>query len=423
MLDIQFIRDNPEKVKEAAKKKRLNPDVVDEVLRLDKLRRELIGEVEALRAERNKLTQADRERGGEIKKRLKDIEPELKRVEAGFTDLMLQVPNIPAEDVPVGPDETGNKVHRTWGKPKEFAFPVKDHVELGLNLNLLDLERGVKIGGFRSFFTKNELVVMEYGLLDYALRFMIKQGFEPMTVPWLVNDAALWGTGYFPWGLEDHYSTQDGTKLIGTAEVSLTAYHQGEVLREEDLPIKMVGISPCFRREVGSHGKDTRGIFRLHQFNKVEQVVLCKNDEGESRRWHEQMLGFSEQVLEDLGLPYRVMLMCTGDMGAGQVKKYDIETWYPAQKSYRETHSDSYFLEFQARRLNMRYKTKSGEIKFVHTLNNTVVATPRILGAILENYQDKDGSVTVPKILQEYLGKKTIDVFDSPVHRKKAVGR
>lgn len=408
MLDIQFIRDNPEQVKEAARKKQLNPDVVEEVLRFDKKRRELIGEVERLRAERNKLTQADRARGVEIKKRLKDIEPELKRVEAGWTDLMLQVPNIPADDVPVGPDETGNKVHKAWGKQKKLGFKIKDHVELGLALNLLDLERGVKIGGFRSFFTKNELVLMEYGLLDYALRFMIKQGFTPMTVPWLVNDEALWGTGYFPWGLEDHYATQDGTRLIGTAEVSLTAYHQNEVLKEEDLPVKLVGISPCFRREVGAHGKDTRGIFRVHQFNKVEQVVLCANDEPESRRWHEQMLGFSERMLQDLGLPYRVMLMCTGDMGAGQVKKYDIETWYPAQGKYRETHSDSYFLEFQARRLNMRYKTKQGEIKFVHTLNNTVVATPRILGAILENYQNKDGSVTVPKILRSYVGKDKI---------------
>ena len=418
MLDIQFIRDHPEKVKEGAKKKQLNPDVVDEVLRLDVKRRELIQEVEILRAERNKLTQADRERGGEIKKRLKDVEPELKQTEAAFTDLMLQVPNFPADDVQEGKDETGNKVHKTWGEPKKFDFEVKDHVILGQSLDLLDLERGVKIGGFRSFFTKNELVLMEYGLLDYALKLMIKNGFTPMTVPWLVNDQALWGTGYFPWGLEDHYSTQDGTKLIGTAEVSLTAYHQGEILNEADLPIKLVGISPCFRREVGAHGKDTRGIFRLHQFNKVEQVVVCVNSEEESRAWHEKMLSFSEQLLQDLELPYQVLLMCSGDMGAGQVKKYDIETWYPAQEKYRETHSDSYFLEFQARRLNMRYRTKTGEIKFVHTLNNTVVATPRILGAILENYQNQDGSVGVPKILQSYVGKKIIDVSTSSTGRK-----
>lgn len=421
MLDIQFIRDHPGEVKEGAKKKGLNPGVVDEVLRFDSKRRELIQEVEKLRAERNKLTEKERARGGAIKKRLKDIEPELKKIEAGWNDLMFQVPNIPAADVPVGADETGNKVHKTWSKPKKFDFEIKDHVELGLDLNLLDLERGVKIGGFRSFFTKNELVLMEYGLLDYALRFMIKQGFTPMTVPWLVNDEALWGTGYFPWGLQDHYSTQDGTKLIGTAEVSLTAYHQGEILKEEDLPVKMVGISPCFRREVGAHGKDTRGIFRLHQFNKVEQVVLCRNAEAESKKWHEQMLRFSEQMLKDLGLPYRVMLMCSGDMGAGQVKKYDIETWYPAQKAYRETHSDSYFLEFQARRLNMRYRTRKGEIKFVHTLNNTVVATPRILGAILENYQNQDGSVTVPKILQAYVGKTKIDKTIALSGRKKAI--
>lgn len=421
MLDIQFIRDHPDKVKDAAKKKQLNPTIVDEVLRFDQNRRDLIQEVEKLRAQRNKLTIKDRHRGIDIKKRLKNIEPELKRVAAAFEDLMLQVPSIPATDVPVGKDTTGNVVHRAWGKPKQFRFPIKDHIQLGQSLNLLDLDRGVKIGGFRSFFTKNELVLMEYGLLDYALRFMIKQGFTPMTVPWLVKDEALWGTGYFPWGMEDHYSTQDGDKLIGTAEVSLTAYHQGEVLDEKALPVKLVGISPCFRREVGAHGKDTRGIFRLHQFNKVEQVVLCVNSPSESKRWHEAMLGFSEHVLQALKLPYRVMLMCTGDMGAGQVKKYDIETWFPAQNQYRETHSDSYFLEFQARRLNMRYRTPTGTIKFVHTLNNTVIATPRILGAILENYQNQDGSVTIPTILQKYVGQKKIDVPSSSTGRNKTV--
>src|SRR3990167_4813029 len=396
MLDIQFIRDYPERVKEAAKKKQLNPDVVDEVLRFDRKRRELIQEVEKLRAERNKLTVKDRQRWVEVKKRLKDIEPELKRVEAGFTDLMLQVPNIPADDVPVGPDETGNKVHKTWGKQKKFGFKIKDHVELGLALNLLDLERGVKIGGFRSFFTKNELVLMEYGLLDYALRLMMKQGFTPMTVPWLVNDKALSGTGYFPWGMEDHYSTQDGTKLIGTAEVALTAYHQGEVLREEDLPIKMVGISPCFRREVGSYGKDTKGIFRLHQFNKVEQVVYTVADEEVTRTMHDEMLGNSEELLQALKLPYHVLLMCTGDMGAGQRRKYDIETWFPGQAKYRETHSDSYFNDFQARRLNIRYPSKTGELKYVYTINNTVAATPRLLAPINENYQQADPKSTRP---------------------------
>jgi seryl-tRNA synthetase len=301
-------------------------------------------------------------------------------------------------------------VVREEGKKPEFNFAVKDHVELGESNDLIDLERGVKIGGFRSFFTKNEAVMMEYGILDLAMRYMVEQGFCPMTVPWMVNDEALWGTGYFPWGLDDHFATQDGQKLIGTAEVSLTAYHSGEVLNEKDLPVKLVGISPCFRREVGTYGKDTKGIFRLHQFNKVEQVVLSVADEDDSRKWHEKMLSYSEHVLKVLELPYRVVLMCTGDVGAPHRKKYDIDTWFPAQEKYRETHSDSYFLDFQARRLNMRYRAKDGSLKYVYTLNNTVVATPRILGAIWENYQNEDGSVRVPEVLVKYVGKEVIRV-------------
>jgi len=252
------------------------------------------------------------------------------------------------------------------------------------------------------------LSVRAFYFLDFVLELLVKKGFTPMTVPWLVNDDALWGTGYFPWGIQDHYQTQDNSKLIGTSEVSLTAYHSGEILSESDLPIKLVGISPCFRREVGSHGKDTKGIFRVHQFTKVEQVILCKNDQQESIKWHEELLKNSEELLQNLKLPYQVLLMCTGDMGAGQVKKYDIETWFPAQNKYRETHSDSYFLEFQARRLNMRYKTKSGDTKFVHTLNNTALATPRTLAAIMENYQQKDGSIKIPSVLQKLMGKKII---------------
>ncbi len=416
MLDIQFIRDHPDKVKAGAKKKQLNPQVVDEVLRLDRERRELIQQTEKLRAERNDLNDQLKQHQSEnlkvkslkLKKTLQDIEPQLKKITTDFTDLMLQVPNPPAPDVPEGKDESGNQVHSTWGKPAKFDFPVKDHVTLGENLDLLDLKRGAKIGGFRGYFLKNELVLLEQAVLDYALRSLIKQKFTPMSVPWLVKDEALWGTGYFPWGIEDHYQTQDGTKLIGTAEVSLTAYYSGETLNEADLPIKLVGISPCFRREVGSYGKDTRGIIRLHQFMKVEQVILCRNDENESIKWHEQLLQNSEKILKDLELPYRVMLMCSGDMGAGQVKKYDIETWFPAQNTYRETHSDSYFLEFQSRRLNIRYRANDGTTKFVHTLNNTAVASPRILGAIMENYQQSDGAINIPSVLQDYVGKKII---------------
>lgn len=416
MLGIEFIRKEAKKVRWACEVKGLTPKVVDEVLRLDEERRKLISEVEEIRKRRNTLagkvkgkpTEKQRKKGQELKEKLQDVEPELKKTEKAYSELMLQVPNVPAEDVPVGSSEKGNKVVRKEGKVPKFDFGVRDHVELGQMNDLIDLERGVKIGGFRSFFTKNEAVLMEYGLLDLAMKQMIREGFIPMTVPWLVMDAALYGTGYFPWGLADHYSTQDETRLIGTAEVSLTAYYSGEILDEKDLPVKLVGISPCFRREVGAYGKDLRGIFRLHQFNKVEMVVLSVADEADSREWHEKMLGMAEHLLSALGLPYQIVLMCTGDMGPAQRKKYDIEVWYPGQGKYRETHSDSYFLDFQSRRLNMRYRARDGSLKYVYTLNNTVMATPRILGAIWENYQNEDGSIRVPEVLVPYVGKEII---------------
>ena len=408
MLDIKFIRENKEIVKEGARKKRMDPGVVDQLLAVDQKRRQLTKRIEELRACKNQLTKEDHEEGLRIKEEIKKIEPQLKESEAKFKKLMYEVPNFPADDVPYGEGEKDNIVVREVGELPKFDFEPKDHAQIGKDLNLIDLERGVKLGGFRSFFTKNELVLLEYGLLDFALRSIIKKGFTPMTVPWLVKPDYFWGTGYFPWGLEDHYKVQDDLNLIGTAEVSLTSYFADEVLEEDELPVKLAGISPCYRREIGAYGKDLGGIFRVHQFNKVEQVVLCKNDPQESIDWHEKMLSFSEEILQALKLPYRVLLMCTGDMGGGQKKKYDLETWFPAQKQYRETHSDSYFWDFQSRRLNIRYKTKEGEIKFVHTLNNTVVATPRILGAILENYQNADGSVSVPEVLKPYVDKDKI---------------
>ena len=318
--------------------------------------------------------------------------------------MMFWVPNPPASDVPIGKNETGNVVYKKVGEIKKFDFKPLDHIELATNLKILDTARGVKIGGFRGYFIKGLGVELEQAILRFAADYMKKQGFEFMTVPWMVNKEYFRGTGYFPWGEEDHYITQDDQGLIGTAEVSLTSYYANEVLEEKDLPVKMVGVSPCFRREVGSYGKDTKGVFRVHQFTKVEQVVLLPEGEELSREWHDRMLEYSENVLQALGLSYQVLLMCTGDMGAGQRKKYDIETWFPSQNKYRETHSDSYFLDFQARRLNMKYKTKNGELKYVNTLNNTVAATPRLWAAVLENYQTSGGSIEIPKVLQPYMG-------------------
>ncbi len=416
MLDIQFIRQNPDLLREGVKNKQLNPQIVDQVLAADTQRRELIVKVEDIRRQMNENVQAIKNSpnsrptpeqiqfGKELKAQLQDIEPQLKQLEESYQDLLLQVPNLPADDVPVGQDEAGNQVVRQEGTPPIFDFPVLPHQELMERLDLLDTTQAAQIGGFRSYFLKNEAVLLEQAILNYALKLMITEGFTPMTAPILVNDQVMTGTGYFPWGHDDHYRTQDNSILAGTSEVALTSYWMGETLNEKDLPIKMVGISPCFRREIGSYGKDTQGIIRVHQFNKVEQVVYTVADEQITRDWHQKMVGFSEQLLQDLGLSYQVLLMCTGDMGAGQRKKYDIETWFPSQQKYRETHSASYFNDFQARRLNIRYRAADGSTKFVYTLNNTVAATPRLLAAVIENYQQADGSIAVPEVLQSFVG-------------------
>jgi seryl-tRNA synthetase len=422
MLDITYIREHADEVKLGCEKKQLDPSVVDAVLAADMVRRELIIKVEALRAETNNNTdkiklavqqggkpdEAIVARGKEIKQSLKELEQALSQAESDFAVKQLAVPNLPAADVPVGRDETENQVVRQVGEKRSFEFEPKPHHEVMESLGILDTKRAVRIGGFRSYFLKGDGILLEQSLLRFALDLMVKHGFTPLSAPVLVNKDAMEGTGYFPWGQDDHYVTQDGQILAGTSEVALTAYYQGEILNEKDLPIKMVGISPCFRREIGSYGKDTKGIVRVHQFNKVEQVVYTVADEQETRTWHEKMLGYSEELLTQLDLPYQVLLMCSGDMGAGQRKKYDIETWFPAQEKYRETHSASYFNDFQSRRLQIKYRAKDGTTKYVYTLNNTVAASPRLLAAIIENYQQEDGTVQVPVILQPYLGKTRI---------------
>jgi len=417
MLDIKYIREHAEELKTAIGHKQMNPAIVDEVIRVDDERRKMIQQVEEVRSKANKHADSLKagkpsaeqiEIGKKLKQELQDLEPQLKKIEETFKDLMYQVPNPSAHDVPIGKDESGNKVVKTWGDIPTYSFAPKTHDQLAEDLDLIDTKRAVRIAGSRAYFLKNDLVLLEQAVLNYALRMMVNNGFTPMTVPWMVNDEAMWGTGYFPWGMQDHYQTQDGQKLIGTAEVSLTAYLQGETLNEKDLPFKMVGISPCFRREVGSYGKDTKGVFRVHQFTKVEQVVYTVADEEVTRTMHEHMLGFSEKLLQDLKIPYHVLLMCTGDMGAGQRRKFDVEAWFPGQKVYRETHSDSYFNDFQSRRLNIRYRTKDGTLKYVYTLNNTVAASPRILAAIMENHQQADGTIKVPEVLRAFVGKDVI---------------
>ncbi len=415
MLDIKYIRENKDDVKKAVDNKQLTGTVdIDKLLLLDEKHRNLLRLVEEHRALRNTLSEniakvPDTEKQNlileatRVKEELTKHETELKTLSDEIENIMLWVPNVPAADVPFGKGENDNVVIRTVGEKPEFNFKPKDHLELGTALNIIDTQRGTKIAGFRGYFLINEGMLLEQAILKYALDFMVEQGFTPMSVPIMVNKEYLLGTGYFPWGLEDHYYTQDDQALIGTAEVSLTSYYANELLDEDMLPVKLVGLSPCFRREIGSHGKDTKGVFRVHTFNKVEQVVLALADENESIKWHEQMLSYTEQLLQNLKIHYQVLLMCTGDMGAGQRKKYDINIWFPGQAMYREIGSASYFNDFQARRLNMKYKTKDGSTKYVYTLNNTVVPTPRFLANLIETYQQEDGSILIPDVLHKYM--------------------
>ncbi len=411
MLNIDLIRKNPEKVKEGTQKKGYDPKIVDRVLKVDETRRQLIGEIEKYRQERNRLAplrQGFAEQGKKIKEILRKLEPDLRAVEEEFNNLMLQIPIPPAENVPPGKTEDDNKEMRKWGKLPKFSFKPKDYISLMEDLDLVDLERGAKIGGFRQYVIKNEAVILEQSLLRWSIDVLVKKGFTLFRPTCMVKKSALEGTGMFPFGKDDSYPVDKDLFLSGTTEVPLMAYHAGEVLEEEELPKKYAGISVAFRKEVGSYGKDVKGIFRVHEFWQTEQVIICKNDEKESLSWWEKLVKISEELMQALEIPYRVVLVCSGELAAGQVARYDIEAWVPSQKKYRETHSDAYLFDFQTRRLNIRYRVKDGTTKFVHSLNNTGIAVPRILIPLIENYQQKDGSVLVPKVLQKYTGFKKI---------------
>jgi len=336
--------------------------------------------------------------------------------------VLLRAPGLISPETPEGKDDTENMELYKWGELPKFDFEIKDHMALGKALDIIDMERGVKIGGSRSYFLKGDGMLLELAVLQFTLNKLVAKGFTPFLPPLLVNREAMEGTSYFPGGEEQAYALgvkrpemehieSDEKYLIGTSEVSVASYHADETLREDELPKLYAGYSNCFRREAGTYGKDTHGLYRIHQFQKVEQVVLCRADMAEDKRIHEMLLKNAEEVLQDLKLPYRVVAVCSGDMGLGQYYKNDIETWMPSRKSYGETHSCSTFLDFQSRRLNIRYKDKDGKTQFVHTLNNTCIASPRILIPILEIYQNADGTVTVPEVLRPYMsGKARIEV-------------
>jgi len=420
MLDIKFIRENKDVVKKAIKDKGLTLDL-EKLLKLDEERRKLITETDELNKQRKELAkERDKEKGKALKEKLGKLEEKLREVEGQYNELMLLVPNIPSPETPVG-DAGANKEIYKWGEIPKFDFKPKSHIELGEALDLIDLERGVKASGFRGYYLKNEAVLMQMAVLWHTLRKLIAKGFTPMIPPTLLREFALVGSGHFPFGREEVYQIgnphsleqkgdEDKNKvfLAGTSEPAVLAYYAGEVLEEKNLPVKICAVSPAYRSEVGSYGKDTKGVYRIHEFMKVEQVVLCQNNIEESKKWLSELENISKEILEELELPYRVIVNATGDQGAGKYEMHDIETWMPSREGYGETHSDSALTDWQARRLNIRYRTKAGKFEYVHTLNNTAIASPRILIAILENYQQPDGSVKIPKVLQEYVGKKII---------------
>ena len=419
MLDLKKIRDEPDAVKAGARKKRIDAGaVVDRILALDETRRKLQHERDELKARQNqagkeiaRLSGAEKERlrgeMGTLAARVKEIEPELTGIEKEIDELLLRVPNLPAPEVPEGETEKDNVEVKRWGTPPSFDFAPKDHLALGEALDLVDIPRAVKLAGARTYILKNEGALLELAVLQFTLERLVRKGFTPMVVPTLVKREPLVGTAYFPGGEEQAYACEkDELYLIGTSEVPVTAYHSGEVLAEAELPKLYAGTSTCYRREAGAAGKDTKGLYRIHQFNKVEQVVICRADEAESKKYHRFILENAEEVLQALSLPYRVVSVCGGDLGAAQVEKFDIETWMPSRGGYGETHSASRFHDYQARRLNLRYRDSQGKVRFCHTLNNTAIASPRILIAILENHQEADGSVRVPEVLRPYLGGK-----------------
>lgn len=419
MLDIKFIRENPDKVKKGCQAKQAKVDI-DKLLAADKKRREVLQALEDIRAQKNKATKEisqikdDKERKKIILK-MKELDgnsdrltKSLKELEGEFNNLMLQIPNLPQEDVPVGKDDRGNVVLKEIGEKPKFKFKFKDYLTLAENLDLIDVKRAAKTSGSRFGFLKNEAVLLEFALINLAFDNLRKENFRPVLPPVMLKTEMARGTGYFEATdiNEAYFIQKDNLFLIGTSEQSLLAMHADEVLEEKELPKKYLGFSTCFRREAGSYGKDTKGILRVHQFDKIEMFCLCRPED--SKEEYGLFLERQERLMRLLKIPYRVVRICSGDLGFPAAGKHDIETWIPSENRYRETHSASNCTDFQARRLNIRYRDKSGKLNFAHTINGTAFATGRILIAIIENYQQKDGSILVPEVLRKYTGFKQI---------------
>jgi len=421
MLDIKFIRENREVIEMAAKKKRLKFDI-KELIEVDDKRKSLMAETESLRAEQNaanaKIVGAKDEKDRAtlissmktVKAKFEIKDEELKTVMKKWQDLMLRVPNIPDMSVPDGESDADNQEVKSWGDKPSFSYAPKDHVELMSALKMVDFERGSKVHGFRGYFLTGDGARLSFAIWNYALDFFSKKNFVPVIPPIVVRKLNLYGTGYLPGGEEDLYKTQDDDFMAGTAEVPIMGYHSDEVLSPEQLPMKYLGFSPCYRREAGAHGKDVRGLIRVNEFYKFEQVILCEANHETSVKLHEELNRNIEEFIESLGIPYRTVANCGGDLGLGQVKKYDVELWVPKENKYREIGSASYFHDFQCRRLNIRYKDAQGKMNYCHSLNSTAIPTPRILVSLVENYQQEDGSIKLPEVLVKYFGKDKISV-------------
>lgn len=412
MININLLRRNPDYYKKACSAKNINPDTVDAVVRFDQERRDLILKVEELRKERNEIskqqTANSKQLGQEIKKKLRDVEPRLKIVEKNLEDLVSRIPNPPLSDVKVGKNDTENEVLRKWGEPRKFDFKPKDHLELGELHDIIDIKRASKVSGTRFYYLKGDGALLEWALLQFAIETLLKEGFVPVIPPVLIKKSSMKAMGYLEHGGEEDMFVldKDGLVLVGTSEQSIGPMHMDEVFDKKDLPRRYFGYSACFRREAGSYGKDTRGIIRVHQFNKVEMFSFTTPEEGDKE--HEYFLSIEEKLLQALELPYQVVKMCSGDLGAPAARKYDLEAWIPTQERYRELTSTSTTTDFQSRRLTIKYRDGQ-KVDYVHMLNGTAFSMGRPIVAIVENYQQKDGSVKVPKVLQQYIGKSIIE--------------
>lgn len=410
MIDLKKVREDIVGYKLICRKKGKHFNI-DAILALDDKRKALQLEIDQTKAQQKQLAaQKDYEGAKNLKIQIQELESKHTQVDTELKSWILKMPNTALHpEVPEGKDDSENVVVQNFWTIPQFDFQPLDHVELMKKHDMIDIERGVKLGGARSYFLKGDGMLLEQAVLQYTLKKIVERGFTPMQVPNIVNPECLQGTGYFPGGEEDAYRMErDDQRLIGTSEIPVTAYHMNEILNEDDLPKKYCGYSACYRREAGTYGKDTAGLYRVHQFQKVEQVVVLPADEKMSEQYYRQILQNSMDILADLELPHRLLQLCSGDLAIGKYNSHDLECRMPSRNAYGETHSVTAFLDFQARRLNLKYRDKDGKIQYCYTMNNTAIATPRVLIAIIENNQTADGKIRIPKVLQAYMGKEVI---------------